>query len=89
MLSWLRRNFFTFWPKSFDIPLRGITPINGFWKDKISFNSWTKGPRPMGSSAMTLGANDFDKGHKVKGQGHVPDSELCVFDLILRIFSVF
>ena len=43
----------------------------------------------MGSSAMTLGTNDLDKGQKVKGQGQVPDSELCVFDLILRIFSVF
>ena len=43
----------------------------------------------MGSSAMTLGTNDLDKGQKVKGQGHVPDSEFSVFNLIERIFSVF
>ena len=36
----------------------------------------------MGSSAMTLGTNDLDKGQKVKGQGHVPYSEFGVFNLI-------
>ena len=37
----------------------------------------------MGSSAMTLGTNDLDKGQKVKGQGHVPDSEfISDFNLI-------
>ena len=37
---------------------------------------------------MALGTNDLDKGQKVKGQGHVPDSEFSVLNLILSILSV-
>ena len=82
MFGSLRHNFVTFRPKRFDLFLRGIKPVLGFWKDKIIFYYITKGPRPMGSSAMTLGTNDLDKGQKVKGQGHVPYSEFGVFNLI-------
>lgn len=51
---------FNFLPKGFDLFLRVITPVLGFFEDKIGFYYITIGPRPMGSLGMTLRTNDLE-----------------------------
>lgn len=57
-----------------------------FGKEKNSLKIYTKGPRPIVSSARILGTNIHDTENKVKCQYHIQDSKLCVFDFIVKVF---
>ena len=86
MFGSLRRNFVIFWLKRFDLFLRGIKPVLGFWKDKISFFYTTKGPRLLGSSAMKgLMTLTKVKRSKVKVMFHIAN---YVFLTLFKGFSV-